>query len=48
MLKLLVTILLGAFFAAATALMVLLYWLMGALFRLLYPLTLPLRWMRAP
>ena len=46
--KLLVTILLGVFFALATALMVLVYWLMAALFRLLYPLTLPLHWLRTP
>jgi len=48
LLKLLVTIFLGALFALATAFIVLVYWLIGALCRLMYPLTLPLRWFRTP
>jgi len=40
--KILVTMILGAFFALATAFIVLLYWLMMIVFRALYVLTLPL------
>jgi hypothetical protein len=43
--KFLATMILGAFFALVTALMVLVYWLMTILFRALYLLTLPLHWL---
>jgi len=39
------TMVLGALFAVATVLMVLVYWLMAIVFRALYLLTLPLHWL---
>jgi hypothetical protein len=39
------TVVIGAFFALATAFIVLLYWLMMTVFRTLYVLTLPLHFL---